>query len=204
MRQDDDLEKLEEDIRRLKNKYDQFFTGITKVPPMHDRKQVEILIYELGKQKMRENSRRFRYTTILSKYNQYRELWGRKMREREEGPIEFQRRKAALEAPSPVPPPPPVEERPGTQSRVTSGKTEAYVKVVPGSNGDGIQKLYAQIEKEHLKLGKLPNVTKEQLQKMVEQQSELVRQRYHVDAVGFRVDVVDGKVKLKAKPLQEP
>ena len=203
MKQNDDLDRLEEEIRKLKNKYDQFFTGITKVPPMHDRKQIEILIYELGKQKMRESSRRFRYTTILSKFNQYRELWGRKMREREEGPLEFNRRKAALDAPSRVTPPPPEEERPGTQSRVTSGKTEAYVKVVPGSNGEGIQKLYAQIEKEHLKLGKLPNVTKEQLQKMVEQQSELVRQRYHVDAVGFRVDVVDGKVKLKAKPLQE-
>lgn len=202
MKQDDDLDRLEEDIRRLKNKYDQFFTGITKVPPMHDRKQVEILIYELGKQKMRENSRRFRYTTILSKYNQYRELWGRKMREREEGPLEFNRRKAALEAPASRTPPPP-EERPQTQARVTSDKAGAYVKVIPGSNGDGIQQLYSQIENEHLKLGKLPNVTKEQLQKMVEQQSELVRQRYNVNTVGFRVDVVDGKVKLKAKPIQD-
>jgi hypothetical protein len=63
--------------------------------------------------------------------------------------------------------------------------------------------LYSQIEKEHLKLGKLPNVTMDQLTKMVEQQTEMVRERYHVSAVAFRVDVVDGKVKLKAKPLQE-
>jgi len=38
---------------------------------------------------------------------------------------------------------------------------------------------------------------------MVEKQSETVRERYNVDVVGFRVDVVDGKVKLKAKPIQE-
>ena len=38
---------------------------------------------------------------------------------------------------------------------------------------------------------------------MVEKQSEQVRARYNVDVVGFRVDVVDGKVKLKAKPIQE-
>lgn len=202
IKQDDQLDKLEEDIRKLKNKYDQFFTGITKVPPMFDRKQVEILIYEIGKEKMRDNTRRFRYNTVLSRYNQYREMWGRKMREREEGPIEFKRRQAALEKPSPAPPPP-AEEQKGAASRVTSAPGDPYVKMVPGSNGEGIQKLYSEIEKEHLKLGKLPNLTMDQLRKMVEQQTAAVRERYHVNTVAFRVDVVDGKVKLKAKPLQD-
>jgi hypothetical protein len=201
IKHDDELDRLEEDIRKLKNKYDQFFTGITKMPPMHERKQVEILIFEIGKQKMRENARRFRYNTLLSRYNQYREMWGRKMREREEGPLEFNRRKAALEQPAPPPPPPPPAE--SQAGRVTSGKAGAYVKLVPGSNGEELRQLYSQIEKEHLKLGKLPNVTMDQLQKMVEQQTAAVRERYHVTAVAFRVDVVDGKVKLKAKPLTE-
>ena len=201
IKQDDELDKLEEEIRKLKNKYDQFFTGITKMPPMHDRKQVEVLIYEIGKQKMRENARRFRYNTLLSRYNQYREMWGRKMREREEGPLEFNRRKAALEQPAAPPPPPPAPD--ASQPRVTPGKAGAYVKLVPGSNGEELQQLYSQIEKEHLKLGKLPNVTMDQLKKMVEQQTAVVQERYHVTAVAFRVDVVDGKVKLKAKPLTE-
>ena len=58
IKHDDELEKLEEDIRKLKNKYDQFFAGIQKVPPSHERKNVEIFIYEIGKQKMRDNGRR--------------------------------------------------------------------------------------------------------------------------------------------------
>ena len=200
MKQDDELDRLEEDIRKLKNKYDQFFTGITKMPPMHDRKQIEILIYEIGKQKVRDNTRRFRYNTILSRYNQYREMWGRKMREREEGPIDFRRRKAAMEQPAAAAPDPSLMT---SESRVTSPNLGPYVKMVPGANGEQIQQLYSQIEKEHLKLGKLPNVTLDQLKKMVEQQTQVVRDRYNVSAVAFRVDVVDGKVKLKAKPLQE-
>jgi hypothetical protein len=75
--------------------------------------------------------------------------------------------------------------------------------MVPGANGEAIRDLYDQIEKEHQKLGKAPNLTFEQLRTMVEKQSETVRTRYNVDVVGFRVDVVDGKVKLKAKPIQE-
>src|SRR5438270_4241572 len=103
IKQDEELDKLEEDIRKLKNKYDQFFTGISKMPPMHERRMLEVFIFEIGKQKMRENARRFRYNQLLSRYNQYREMWGRKMREREEGPLDFRRRKAALDEPSAPP-----------------------------------------------------------------------------------------------------
>ena len=196
IKQDEELDKLEEDIRKLKNKYDQFFTGITKMPPMHERRMLEVFIFEIGKQKMRENARRFRYNQLLSRYNQYREMWGRKMREREEGPLDFRRRKAALDEPSAPP-------KQSVPLRVTSRSPESYVKLAPGSNGEAIRDLYNQIEKEHRKLGKNPNLTFEQLRSMVEKQSEQVRERYNVDVVGFRVDVVDGKVKLKAKPIQE-
>jgi len=195
IKQDDELDKLEEDIRKIKNKYDQFFSGIQKLPPMHERRLLEVYIYELGKQKMRDNTRRFRYSQLLTRYNQLRELWGRKMREREEGPIDFRRRAAALREPAPPPPPP--------APRVTSARADPYVTVAPGSNGEEIQRLFGDIEKEQLKLGRLPNITIEQLKTMVQKQSELVRAKYHVAAVAFRVDVVDGKVKLKAKPIQE-
>jgi hypothetical protein len=197
IKQDDELEKLEEDIRKLKNKYDQFFSGIQKMPPTMERHNLEVYIHELGKQKMRENARRFRFNQLLSRYNQYREMWGRKMREREEGPLDFRRRQAALENPAT----PPVQR--AAAPRVTSNGAESYVKLVPGANGEAIRNLYNQIEKEHQKLGKAPNLTFEQLRSMVEKQSEAVRARYNVDVVGFRVDVVDGKVKLKAKPIQE-
>src|SRR6266542_3690336 len=68
---------------------------------------------------------------------------------------------------------------------------------------EDIRKLFNQIENEHRKLGKNPTLTFEQLRNMVEKQSEQVRTRYNVNVVGFRVDVVDGKVKLKANPIQE-
>ena len=199
IKQDAELDKLEEDIRKLKVKYEMFFMGSMKMPPQHERRLVEVYIHELGKQKMRENARRFRYNQLLSRYNQFREMWARKMREREEGPLDFRRRKAALDAPPSEAPPPTAARAP----RVTSGKADSYVKLAAGSNGEAIRDLYNQIEKEHQKLGKAPNVTFEQLRSMVEKQSETVRERYNVDVVGFRVDVVDGKVKLKAKPIQE-
>src|SRR4029077_2918905 len=73
IKQDDELDKLEEDIRKLKNKYDQFFAGIQKMPPSHERRMVEVYIHELSKQKIRDNARRFRLSTALSRFNQFRE-----------------------------------------------------------------------------------------------------------------------------------
>jgi len=198
IKQDEELDKLEEDIRRLKNKYDQFFTHIIKVPPSFDRHQIEAYIHEINKQKMRDSTRRFRFNTILSRYNQYREMWARKMREREEGPLDFRMRQRALNAPpekheAPPPPPP----------RVTSDPLDPYVKMAPGSNGEQVRKLYDLIEQEHQKLGRASNLTLEQLATMVQKQSETVREKYHVSSVAFRVETIDGRVKLKAKPLHQ-
>ncbi len=198
IKQDEELDKLEEDIRRLKNRYDQFFSGISKVPPSFERHQVEAYIHELSKQKMRDNTRRFRFNTILSRYNQYREMWGRKMREREEGPLDFRRRQAAMTAAAPPPPPPPSSE-----PRGTSGGSDPYVRMAPGSNGEVFRRLYEEIEREHVKMGKHATVTLDQLAAMIQKQSEMVREKYHVKTVAFRVETVDGKVKLKAKPLQD-
>lgn len=192
IKQDDELDKLEEDIRRLKNRYDQFFNGIAKVPPSFERHQVEAMIHELSRQKMRDNTRRFRFNTILSRFNQFREMWSRRMREREEGPLDYRRRQAALQEPLPA-----------EQPRVTSQASDPYVRMTPEGNGGEIRRLFQEIEEANRQLGKPAGVTIEQLEKMIRQQSDLVRQKYNVKTVAFRVETVDGKVKLKAKPLQD-
>jgi hypothetical protein len=199
IKQDDELDKLEEDIRKLKNKYDQFFAGILKVPPSFERHQVESYIHELNKQKMRDNTRRFRFSTIMSRFNQYREMWARKIREREEGPLDFRRRQAAMSAPHETAPPPP----PASEARVTSNGSDPYVRMTPGANGEQIRRLHEEIEREHMKLGKPSGLTMEQLASMIQKQADLVRAKYHVSSVAFRVETIDGKVKLKAKPLQD-
>lgn len=201
IKQDEELDRLEEDIRILKNKYDQFFGGRSKLPPLQERRNIEATIHEINKQKMRDNTRRFRFNQLLTRFNQYREFWSRKMREREEGPLDFRRRQALMSEPEPAAP----LSRPvaAPDSSVTSGKAEPYVKVAGGSDGEALRRIYEQVEKEHLKMGKLPPMTIEQLGEMIAKQSESIRSRYHVDTIGFRVETIDGKVKLKAKPLQE-
>jgi hypothetical protein len=193
----DEIERVEEVLRQLKNKYDQFFAGIRKMPPTTERRKLDATIHEMGKENYRDNAKRFRFNTVLSRYNQYREMWSRKMREREEGPIEFKRRQVALNQPLPE-----KDETSAPLSRVTSAGADTYVKV-QGGNGDGIEQILQRVRAEHEKLGKGANVNIEQLRQMVQKQAEQIRTKYNVVNVAFRVETVDGKVKLKAKPIQD-
>jgi hypothetical protein len=81
---------------------------------------------------------------------------------------------------------------------------EPFVLMVPrGSDSDGMRRFFSEIESVHGKLGKRTNITLGQLTALVRRQTDFVRERYHVDAVSFRVDVIDGRVKLRAKPIRE-
>jgi hypothetical protein len=75
--------------------------------------------------------------------------------------------------------------------------------MTPGANGEELRKLYGEIERAHLDMGKLSNVSLEQLATMIQKQGDIVREKYNVKTVAFRVETIDGKVKLKAKPLQD-
>ncbi|MCA1732169.1 MAG: hypothetical protein LC732_01040 [Acidobacteria bacterium] len=200
MTNDEALAIFEESLRKLKIQYDLFFLGIRKLPPTEDRRRLENLVQELGRSRMRENAARFRYNTLLGRYNQFKELWTRQMREREEGPLDFRRRAAAMaegDKPSPSSEPDAPSAPPST---VTGRGGESYVRVSDGSEAGAARVLFEQISEAQEKLGK-SGLSLQQVEKLVSSQMEMMRSRHSVQDVGFRVEIVDGKVKLKAKPL---
>ncbi|HEU5162734.1 MAG TPA: MXAN_5187 C-terminal domain-containing protein [Thermoanaerobaculia bacterium] len=200
MTNDEALDLFEEELRKLKTQYDLFFSGHRKLPPLQDRRRLDAMVHEIGKDRIRDNSARFRFNTLLGRYNQFRELWGRKMREREEGPLDFRRRSAAFGNPEPqAAPAPAAPPRPATG---TMAGGESYVKVTEATTAAAAQRLYEQIAEAQKQLGK-GGLTLAQVEQIVRSQSDQMRSKFAVDAVGFRVEIADGKVKLKAKPLQK-
>lgn len=201
MTNDEALTIFEESLRKLKIQYDLFFLGIRKLPPTEDRRRLENLVQELGRSRMRENAARFRYNTLLGRYNQFKELWNRQMREREEGPLDFRRRAAAMaEAETPPPSSSEPDALPTPPSTVTGSGGESYVRVSDGSEAGAARILFEQISEAQEKLGK-SGLSLQQVENLVASQMEMMRSRHSVQDVGFRVEIVDGKVKLKAKPL---
>src|SRR5215813_13551904 len=81
---DQDLERLESEMRRLKIEYDIFFNGGSVKPPLDTKGRVETMIKRLFDVKGMTFGQRFKYNGLVARYNVMRELWRRQMQRREE------------------------------------------------------------------------------------------------------------------------
>ncbi len=80
---DEDLNNLEEWLRRLKVEYHIFFNGNRKKPPDDLRIRVERLIKKLSECSDMSPAQRFRFNTLITRFYVYRDLWRRTMQSRE-------------------------------------------------------------------------------------------------------------------------
>lgn len=82
---DEQLTRLEDDIRRLRIEFDIFFNGGSKRPPYDTKGRVETLLKRLGDDRSLTFAQRYRYNSLAARYNAFRDLWRRTMQGREEG-----------------------------------------------------------------------------------------------------------------------
>jgi len=76
------IERLEEDIRRLKIDFDIYFNGGTKTPPHAAKASLEARISRLNGNRELSYGNRYKLNTMVSRYNSYRHLWRRRLREK--------------------------------------------------------------------------------------------------------------------------
>ncbi len=79
------LKELEGKIERLKVLYEQYFMGIEKMEPQVARKEVTRVMLGLQQQYIRNTALRFKFNTMLQKWNIYITYWNRVLREIENG-----------------------------------------------------------------------------------------------------------------------
>ena len=79
------LDILERSFRQLQIEWEKFFGGVEKKPPTDLRARVEALIKKYAYAEIRNNTERFRYQTLASRYSTFNELWNKRMRAIEEG-----------------------------------------------------------------------------------------------------------------------
>lgn len=82
---DEQLTRLEDDIRRLRIEFDVFFNGGAKKAPYETKGRVETLLKRLGDDRTLTFAQRYRYNSLAARYNAFRDLWRRLMQGREEG-----------------------------------------------------------------------------------------------------------------------
>ncbi|MEO7327739.1 MAG: MXAN_5187 C-terminal domain-containing protein [Minicystis sp.] len=79
------LEDLETRIERLRALYEQYFMGIEKLEPQIPRKEIDRRITIFRKEQIRNTAQRFKFQTLIQRYNTMQQYWGRVTREIENG-----------------------------------------------------------------------------------------------------------------------
>ena len=82
---DTHLEELEIRLERLRALYQMYFLGIEKIEPQVARKDVDRRIWMMRRAQIRNTRRRFKFNTLVQRYNTYQQYWQRILREIEAG-----------------------------------------------------------------------------------------------------------------------
>lgn len=178
---DEELNKLEEDIRRLKIEYEVYFNGGSPRPPRDTLYRVETVIKRYSNEQSQLSfGQRYKFTTLLQKYAVNNQLWRRRLQEKEEGrgPATMARREGQ-------------EASAGGPVRVVCSDPEQESEKVD-------QLLQAMLEARRKVGERTDNIDPFAFQKLIREKTRQIRESLGCQKVQFSVSIEDGKVKFKA------
>ena len=77
---EDQINRLDDDIRRLKIEFDIFFNGGTRSAPLQSKASLEARIKRINGNRELTYADRYKLNAIISRYTSYRELWRRRLK----------------------------------------------------------------------------------------------------------------------------
>lgn len=78
------ISRLEDGIRRLKIEFDIYFHGGAKRPPLESRARLESNLKRIADDRTLSYAQRYHFNAIVSRFNSYRELWRRLLKQKGE------------------------------------------------------------------------------------------------------------------------
>ena len=202
---DEELNMLEDSMRRLKIEYDVFFGGGSKKPPADTEWRVQSLIKKFSDSGKMNFSQRFRYNSIAQKYAIFSDLWRKKMKVKEEG---YSRPQDALLGVQGMR----TEEEHKAEAAL-SGEAGANAEAKAGDPGAPFSVVCADADADHARVqalyeammnakkqaGENAGASFDSFKMFVKSKTEQIRKDFGCHAVEYSVELENGQVKLKAK-----
>ena len=185
---DEQLSRLEEDLRRLKIEFDIYFNGAAKRPPYDTKNRVETIFKRLGDDRTLTYAQRFRYNTLMSRHTAFRELWRRTMQGREEGRDPLSQARAHQHE----------AEHKEAEFRSTVVCSDAH------SDVNSVRELYnALVEAKRRCNEPVDDLSFPRFHHLIASKTDSLKERLNCDRVRFSVDVEGGRVNFKARADDE-
>ena len=182
---DEQLTRLEDDVRRLKVEFDIFFNGAAKRPPYDTKGRVETVIKRLADDRTLTFAQRYRYNTLVARYNSFLQLWRRTMQGREEGREPAGAARGAAH---------------GRKAEPEAAQPQTFVCSDPHRDVPTVRRLYETLVEEKRRCGEpVDDLSFPRFHRMIAAKADALKERAGCASVKFSVGVQDGRVSLKAK-----
>ncbi len=181
---DEQLTRLEDDIRRLRIEFDIFFNGAAKRPPYDTKGRVETLLKRLGDDRTLTYAQRYRYNSLAARYNAFRDLWRRTMQGREEG------RDPVLAA------------RANIKREPESNELEpaSFVCIDPHREVEVVKEIYNSLIEAKRRCGEATDdLSFPKFHRLLASKADGIKEQRGCDRVRFSVTVENGHVSFKAR-----
>lgn len=192
---DEELNVLDDALRRLKVEYDIFFGGGSKKAPADTEWRVKSLLKKHSDGGSLNHAQRFRYNSMAQKYAIFSDLWRQKLKIKEEG---YRRPQDAVLGIQGL--------RPQVAETPVDSETEKPFSVRcngPTVDPELVRSLYAAMLHARAAAGEsAPAGSYEAFSTFVHKKAEMLRKEMDCNTVEFSVEFANGRVKLKAKPLK--
>lgn len=181
---EDQLSRVEEDIRRLKVEFDVYFNGGTKRPPYDTKMRLESHLKRLADDRSLNFAQRYHLNSLSTRYASFRELWRRTIQDREEGRGSAAPRASAREKA------PPFE-----RSEFACTDVRHDVQTVKG--------VYDKLMEAKRSCGEAAqDLSFAKFHRLVMERTEAMKEKLGSDRVTFSVDVDNGHVSFKARVVK--
>ena len=205
---DEELDLLDQQLRRLKIEYEIFFNNPAKRPPSDVEWKVLSLIRRFSDSPQLNFTQRFRYNAMAQRYAIQSELWRKKMRIREEGyrrpqdallSVRGVRGTAEKEMKHPVY---------GLASHATTAIAEKPAQVdrpfsvqCSGAAAERVQveSLYKALTEAKKKSGEKVSGNLDSFTSFVKKKTGEIRKQHGCEVVEYSVEMQGGQVRLRAK-----
>jgi hypothetical protein len=192
---DEDLSQLEKDIRQLKIEYEQYFGGGKKRPPSEIEWRIETMVKRYSDRGAQMNfGHRFRYGNLVQMYTKYREMFRKRMKQKEEGTVQRHFGAAAREIEA---------QRAQAQKRAAPAKSRYPFAVSwddPDHEAKKVEQLYVAFRDAKEQAGEeTASLTVEAFQKFVRQKTAQLKTQQSAHEVEYVVTIEGKHARLKAR-----
>lgn len=183
----DDIDLLEHKLARLKVEYEQYFQKILKREPLKLRDEVERIVLAYSNKNISNTSLKFRYNSLVARFNTYRQYWTRVARAIEEGTYYRQAEGSIFPSQGGAP-------RPNGNHANGAGASGAR-------RDPAIVELFnSYVEARKACNEPVEGLTYEAVARTIDQYKKKVEEQYKTTDVDLKVSVKDGKTRLVITP----